>query len=71
MQEHPLSDNMPKESVSEVSINDKWKIYGLMSQSYNTPFSKGKYLGTSKEIRINNIERKPLKVECHFWMKSE
>jgi len=67
MQEHPLSDHMPKESVSEVKINGVWKIYGLMSQNFNTPFPKGKYLGPSKAIRINRFVQNVLEVEYHFW----
>ncbi len=70
MQEHPLSDNVPKESVSEVSINGEWKIYGLMSKSYNTPYQHGRYLGTSKEIRIDGVLLKPRDVESHFWKKT-
>ncbi len=66
-EEHPLSDNMPGESVSEVSINGKWKIYGLMSKNFNTPYQHGRYLGTSKEIRINGFVQKALEVEYHFW----
>jgi hypothetical protein len=71
MQEHPLSDHMPKKSVSEVKINGEWKIYGLMSKNCNTPYPKGEYLGTSKEIIINNSVHNPLEIEYHFWTKAE
>jgi hypothetical protein len=71
MFESPLSENMPKMSLSEVKINGEWKTYGLMSQNFNTPYPKGKYLGTSNEIKIDGSEQKPLKVEYHFWSKSE
>ena len=71
MQEHPLSDHMPKTSLSEVKINGEWKIYGLMSKNFNTPYQRGKYLGISKEIKIDGSEQKSLKVEYHFWSKSE
>ena len=71
MQEHPLSDHMPKESHSEVKINGEWKMYGLMSLTFNTPYQHGRYLGTSKEIRINGFVQKALEVEYHFWSKSE
>jgi hypothetical protein len=62
---------MPKKSHSEVKINGEWKTYGLMSKNLNTQYPKGKYLGTSKEIRINNSEHNPLEVEYHFWTKIE
>jgi hypothetical protein len=67
MEEHPLSDNMPKESLSEVIISGVRKSYGLMSKNFNTSFPKGEYLGKSKVIRINNLEQKPLEIEYHFW----
>jgi len=71
MNEHPLSDHKPKMSLSEVKINGKWITYGLMSQNFNTPYPKGEYLGTSKEIRIDGCLLKPRDVEYHFWMKAE
>ena len=71
MQEHPLSDSMSGESVSEVSINGEWKIYGLMSKSFNTPYQHGRYLGASKEIRINGFVQKALEVQYHFWEKAD
>ena len=67
MEEHPLSDHEPKESVSEVNINGEWKIYGLMSKSFNTPYMHGRYLGTSKEIRINGVVQEPRAKSFHFW----
>ena len=70
MEEHPLSDHMPKISLSEVKINGEWKIYGLMTKSFNTPYPKGRYLGMSDEIRVNHSEHNPLKVEYHFWKKA-
>jgi hypothetical protein len=71
MFESPLSENMPKKSVSEVKINGEWKIYALMSKNYNTLYQQGRYLGMSKEIKIDGSKQKPLKVEYHFWSKSE
>jgi hypothetical protein len=71
MVESPLSEHIPKESVAEVKISGDWKIYGLMSQKFNTPYPKGKYLGTSKEIRISDVALNLLDVEYHFWMKAE
>lgn len=56
MHEHPLSDTKPKKSLSEVKIHGDWKTYGLMSKNFNTPYPKGEYIGTSKEIRIDGID---------------
>jgi len=69
MEEHPLSDHMPKKSISEVRLKGTWKSYGLMSKSFNTPYLKGEYLGTSKTIRLNDSEHTTLEVEYHFWVK--
>ena len=70
MEEHPLSQIIIKESVSEVKTADGvWKKYGLMSKNYNTPYPKGKYLGKSKEIRINSVAHPHLECEYHFWDK--
>jgi hypothetical protein len=69
--ESPLSEHPPKKSISEVKISGEWKTYGLMSSDFRTPYPKGKYLGTSHQIKIDDSEQKPLKVEYHFWMKIE
>ena len=71
MEERPQSEHSPKKSISEVKIKGEWKIYGLMSKSFNTPYQQGRYLGMSKEIKIDGSKQKPLKVEYHFWSKSE
>ena len=71
MEERPLSEHAPQESLSEVKINGEWKTYGLMSKNFNTQYPKGRYLGTSHQIKIDDSEQKPLKVEYHFWMKVE
>jgi len=70
MNEHPLSDYKPKKSLSEVKIKGEWIPYGLMSKNFYTPYPKGEYLGTSKEIRIDGILLKPRDVEYHFWEKA-
>jgi len=67
MEEHPLSDHMPKKPLTEIKINGEWKIYGQMSQDFNTSYPHGKYFGASKEIRINGAKQKPLEIEYHFW----
>lgn len=71
MFERPLSENQPKECISEVKINGEWKKYGLMSKNISTPYQRGKYLGTSKEIRFDGRIQKPLDTELHFWEKAE
>ena len=72
MEEHPLSDHMPKESVSEVKINNgDWNVYGLMSKSFHAPFQHGRYLGLSRDIRIDGVAQKALEVEYHFWEKAD
>jgi hypothetical protein len=71
MEEHPLSDHMPKTSLSEVKINGEWKIYALMSKNYNTPYQLGRYLGMSTEIRLDGFCQNTLEVEYHFWEKAD
>jgi hypothetical protein len=71
MFESPLSEYRQKESLSEVRVKGAWKKYGLMSKNFNTPYQRGEYLGTSKEIKIDGSKQKPLKVEYHFWSESE
>jgi hypothetical protein len=71
MLERPLSEHAPKEALTDVKVNGEWKTYSLMSKRFNTPYPKGKYLGTSNEIKIDGTEQKPLKVEYHFWSESE
>ena len=71
MYEYPLSEHPPKISHTEVKINGEWKTYGLMSKNFNTPYQQGKYLGVSKEIRIDDNVQRTRDVEYHFWKKAE
>jgi len=67
MYEHPLSERMSKEWLTEVKIDGKWMVYGICSEGPNTRLIKGEYLGMSNEIRIDGRAQKPRPSQLHFW----
>jgi hypothetical protein len=42
-----------------------------MSQNFNTPYQRGEYLGTAKEIRIDGFGQNTLEVEYRLWAKTD
>jgi hypothetical protein len=70
MHEYPLSENHQRTYHTKVKIKNKWLSYGLMNQDYKTPYPKGKYLGSSREIMIDGSVQKPFNYEYHFWKKT-
>jgi hypothetical protein len=71
MEESPLSELRDKQWNTEVKINGKWVVYDICSEDFNTKLIKGKYLGVSKEIRIDGEILKPREVGLHFWEKAK